>query len=189
MEINNIIQKIYELPENSYNLLCKHFSQVYLPKGHILFESDRIIKEFFFLAQGIVRAFYHDNNGNEITFWFGYEGDPVLSMQSYINNSPGYETIELLENCIFFKIRTEDLYSLYMKDLNIANWGRKLAENELLKTEENFISRQFKTASERYNELMKNNPELFQRVQLGHIASYLGITQVSLSRIRANNKI
>ena len=82
-------------------------------------------------------------------------------------------------------MKKQALHELFGKDIHISNWGRKFAEQELLKTEERFISRQLKTSTERYRELMNNNPDLLQRVQLGYIASYLGITQVSLSRIRA----
>lgn len=106
-------------------------------------------------------------------------------MKSYVANQKGYEDIELLEDCQLYELKTKDLQALFEKDIHIANWGRKFAEQELVKTEERLISRQFKTATERYKDLLKNHPDLIQRVQLGHIASYLGITQVSLSRIRA----
>ncbi len=72
----------------------------------------------------------------------------------------------------------------YATNLEIANWGRKLAEIELIKTEERFISRQLGTAIDRYKKLLEENPSLINRVQLGYIASYLGISQVTLSRIR-----
>ena len=80
------------------------------------------------------------------------------------------------------------LNHLFSEDIHIANWGRKFAEQELMKTEKRLIAQQFKTATERYQDLIDNSPELLQRVQLSYIASYLGITQVSLSRIRANLK-
>ena len=103
-------------------------------------------------------------------------------MKSYVSNQRGYENIELLEEC---EVRKRALHELFCKDIHIANWGREFAEKELLKTEERFIGRQFKTSLERYRDLMNHTPDLLQRVQLGYIASYLGITQVSLSRIRA----
>lgn len=109
-------------------------------------------------------------------------------MRSYVSNQKGYEDIELLENCELYLLKTSDLQKLFEKDIHIANWGRKFAEQELIKTEERLISHQFQTATERYKELLKENPDLIQRVKLGHIASYLGITQVSLSRIRADIK-
>ncbi len=116
------------------------------------------------------------------------EGDPLISLRSYIQGTPGYENIELLETSELYRLRIADLRQLYASDIHLANWGRKLGEQELIKTEERLMSRQFKNAAERYEELLKNQPNLLQRVQLGHIASYLGISQVTLSRIRAEIK-
>lgn len=91
----------------------------------------------------------------------------------------------LLEDGELYKLSTKTLMTFFERDIHLANWGRKFAELELIKAEERLISLQFKSATERYKELLIDNPGLLQRVPLGHIASYLGITQVSLSRIRA----
>lgn len=96
----------------------------------------------------------------------------------------GYENIELLEDCELYKLKIDNLIELYLKDIHIANWGRKLAETELLKLESRMISSEFSPSKERYDELMNSFPSPIQRVPLKYIASYLGITQVSLSRIR-----
>lgn len=187
MSVGQIINQIYALPNASLELLKECISEVSFIKGTILLRAEKVETDFYFIKKGIVRA-YSDTENGEITFWFGREGEAIISMNSYIENKKAYETIELLENCDLYKININELQSLYLKDIHIANFGRKLAEKELVKTEERLISRQFKSAAERYNELLKENPELIQRVQLGHIASYLGITQVSLSRIRAELK-
>src|SRR5690554_3013427 len=159
MTIDQILNQIYNLPKTSLELLKDCILEVSFPKGTILLRADKVEKDIYFIKKGIVRA-YSDTEDNEITFWFGREGETIISMKSYVENQKGYENIELLENCELYKI----------------------------KTEERLISRQFKTATERYKELLKENPDLIQRVQLGYIASYLGITQVSLSRIRAEIK-
>jgi CRP-like cAMP-binding protein len=138
----------------------------------------------YFIRKGFVRAYAYTGD-HEVTFWFGREGEPVLSMKSYVQQQKGYEDIELLEDCELYEIKAADLQRLFQEDIHIANWGRRFAEQELVRTEERLISRQFRTATERYKELLKENPDLVQRVALGNIASYLGITQVSLSRIRA----
>lgn len=187
MNIKEIIDAIYSIPQNSQENLMQHISEVNYPKGFCLMEADKVIPYTYFLKKGIVRA-YASTENNDITFWFGTEGEPIVSMKSYVDEKPGYENIELLEDCEFYRLKTEKLKTLYNEDIHIANWGRKFAERELVKTEELIISRQYKTASERYKDLLKEKPYLLQRVQLGHIASYLGIAQVSLSRIRAELK-
>ena len=181
MDLDQIIDNIGKLPEPSRNALKEIISEVTHPKGHILFRADKVETKVYFIKKGIVRA-YTELADNEITFWFGREGDTVVSMKSYVSNQRGYE---LLEECELYEVRKRALHELFSKDIHIANWGREFAEKELLKTEERFIGRQFKTSLERYRDLMNHTPDLLQRVQLGYIASYLGITQVSLSRIRA----
>lgn len=109
-------------------------------------------------------------------------------MNGYVNNQPGYETIELMEPSVLYKLRHDDLQHLYLDDIHIANWGRRYAETEFIATERRLISFLLTDASERYSRLMADNPEYLQRLPLGSIASYLGITQVSLSRIRAKIK-
>ena len=184
MEISEILNRIYTLPEQSLATLQAKITEVKLPKGTLLLKAKRIEKSLYFIKKGIVRAYAYQNN-HEITFWFGKEGEAVISMNSYIDNKAGYEDIELLENCELYRLKRDAIHSLFEQDIHIANWGRKFAEQELIRTEARLISRQFRTASERYQELLQSNPDLLQRVQLGHIASYLGITQVSLSRIRS----
>jgi len=187
MNLDNIIDNIYPLPDRSKALLKERIYEIAYPKATILFRANRIASKVYFIKKGIVRA-YANQNEEEITFWFGKEGDAVISMKNYVEDQRGYETIELLEPCELYEIQTEDLRALYKNDIEVANWGRKFAEQELVKIEERFISRQCKVAVERYKELMNNDPDLLKRVQLVHIASYLGITPVSLSRIRAELK-
>ena len=175
------------MPQVSVELLAAHLLEVEYPKGYKLLEANKIETKIFFLQKGIVRA-YAPINGEEVTFWFGSEGATVVSLKSYAGNCPGYETVELMEDSVLYVLKREELYELYKKDIHIANWGRKFAETELIKAEEKIISLLFLNASERYRELLEKMPELLQRIPLGNIASFLGITQVSLSRIRTKVK-
>ncbi|MGV4414389.1 Crp/Fnr family transcriptional regulator [Chryseobacterium sp. T1] len=184
MIIEEIINLNFFMPEDSQQLLKRHISEVSFQKNHILMHADRIENNIYFIKKGLVRAFSVIND-SEVSFWFGREGEAILSMKSYLHREKGYESIQLLEDCDFYKINSEVLKGLFKEDINIANWGRILSEEELIKTEERFISRISMNATERYLQLLKQTPDLLLRVQLGHIASYLGITQVSLSRIRA----
>ena len=180
----SILNSIYQLPDESKNLLLNGISEVKHKKGAVLLKADKVEYDIYFIKKGIVRAFATIND-TDITFWFGTEGETVISMKSYVENAKGYENIELLEDCELYKLNSKYLQQLFLENIYIANWGRKFAEQELVKTEERLISRQFRNAKERYMDLLAENPDLLQRVQLGHIASYLGITQVSLSRIRS----
>lgn len=184
MNIDTILDTISPLPDKSKVVLKNLFSEVEFPKDSIILKAGKVEKTIYFIKKGIVRAFVPQEN-QDVTFWFGKEGDVVLPMKSYVDNHQNYENIQLLEDSVLYQLEISVLRELFKSDIHIANWGRKLAEKELVKTEELFISRQFRTASQRYLELLREQPEILQRVQLGYIASFLGITQVSLSRIRA----
>ncbi|WP_207799077.1 Crp/Fnr family transcriptional regulator [Taibaiella soli] len=181
--IQTFIQAIYPLSENALQIMIAQWELVELTKGTILFYEGKTASDIYLIAQGIARAFCYKED-KELTFWFGKEGDFVLSYNSYIYDKPGYESIELLEDSVLYTIGHEELHALYQQNSEIANWGRKLAEQELVRTEERFISQLLQTATDKYNALLEHSPELLQRVPLGHIASFLGVTQVTLSRIR-----
>lgn len=184
MNLEQILTNIYPLPPASLQKLEACITEVYYPRGYILLHADKMEHKIFFIKKGIARGYAYQED-SEVTFWFGKEGDAIVSMKSYVAKQKGYEDIELLEDCELYMLHADSLQTLYMEDIAIANWGRKFAERELIKTEERLIGLQFKTATERYKTLLEESPDLIQRVQLGYIASYLGITQVSLSRIRA----
>lgn len=184
MNFEEIVQKIRVIPEESYKSLEGITSLVSLPKGHILFEAGRINNNIYLIGSGISRA-YVNLEATEVTFGFFGEGTVLLSIQSYVESTAGYESIELLEDCMLFQFKKKDLEELYSKDIHLANWGRKLADQSFLDTERQLISRQFKSSVERYEDFVRDFPQLMNRIKLKHIASYLGMTQVTLSRIRA----
>ena len=187
MDIEQILDRIYPLSESSKLILRSHISELMFPKNFVIIQQDRNEKDFYFIKNGIART-YIQNDGGETTFSFGKEGDTIISFKSYIANEKGYESVELLEDCTVYKLNTQNLRKLYSENIEIANWGMRFAEQLLLNAEERLLARHFGNAADRYEMLLKNYPNLLQRVQLGYIASYLGITQVSLSRIRANIK-
>ena len=89
---------------------------------------------------------------------------------------------------MLYKMNLKQLHELYQQDLEVCNWARQFIEKEFVGTEHRLISSLSMTATERYLRLMKEKPEILQRVQLRHIASYLGISSEHLSRIRASTK-
>ena len=185
MEIKDIINRRHVLPEDSLALLCRSMELVHYPKGHHVLEIGKIERDVYFISKGIVRAFTLVD-GKEVTFWVGKEGATIVSMMGYVRNEPGYETMELMEDSVLYVIKRDELQGLYNEDIHIANWGRRFAETELLDAEVRVITLLLATATERYRDLLDNQSDLLQRLPLGCIASYLGITQVSLSCIRAS---
>ena len=114
--------------------ICESMERVCYPKGYNVLEIGKIERDVFFIAKGIVRA-YTLVDGKEVTFWIGEEGATIVSMMGYVRDQPGYETMELMEDSELYVIKREVLLRLFKEDINIANWGRRFAETELLDAE------------------------------------------------------
>lgn len=155
-----------------------------IQKGKQLMKAGKIEQYFYFIVKGIARIYIRSLE-KEITFCFCAEADVLFSYNSFFNQTAGYETVELLEESCLLRISYKKIKELCERDLSTANFFNRLIGAELVRTEERLISSQSKSATERYADLIETNPQLIQRVQLGYIASYLGISQVTLSRIRA----
>ena len=183
MELREILTKIYPLPKNSLDRIVCEADEIDFDRNTVIIEADRIEKYIYFVKSGLLRA-YVLTDGREITFWIGQEGAVALSMESYINHRPGYESIATLEPTVLYRIPSEKLAGLYETDIHIANWGRKFAETEIIRAERCLIPHLSTTATDRYENLLNQNPALLNRIPLEKLASYLGITPVSLSRIR-----
>ena len=123
-------------------------------------------------------------NGDEITTDFAFEGDWVNSNQSRLNNTPSTISIKAIEDSEVLVIKQKELCDLYLKIPKIERLGRILMEQAYLKIVEQSVELQVLSAKERYENLLTKYPQVFQRVQLYHIANYLGIAPKSLSRIR-----
>ena len=185
IKLKEIINSYYTISEQAFQEIEKLASLVHLPKKTMIFEPNKYEDKFYFIAKGSARVFVIDENGNEISYVLFFEKDNLISFEGYLYQKQSYEFIELLEDSILYQFHTEDLKALYEKHIEIANLGRVLADRFAYSTEQRFIDRLSLSATSRYLKLIENNPEIIQRIPLKYIASYLGITQVSLSRIRS----
>lgn len=185
MELETIINNIHALPKESFAMLAAEGEEVTIDKNIEFIRSGHVEPYIYLIKSGIVRG-YVCSDAKEITFWIGREGEVALSLESYINLKPGYESIVTIEPSVLFRISSASLHALYEKDVHLSNWGRKFAEREILRAEKCLIPQLFTTGKFRYLELLKTDPELLNRIPLEYLASYLGLTPVSLSRIRAS---
>lgn len=157
-----------------------------LPKKHLLLRQGQIAKRIYFIKQGFARAFYHDLDGREHTLWFMGAGDVMISVYSFFTQQTALENIELLEDSVLQSVTYEELQDLYA-DHQIFNYhGRKLTELYYIKSEERAIMLRCKKPAERYGLLLKTYPQIFQHASQAQIASYLGISPETLSRLRAH---
>ncbi|MEO8404207.1 MAG: Crp/Fnr family transcriptional regulator [Chitinophagaceae bacterium] len=183
-QLFNHIRTYYQLSAGAQTALSDCFKQLTLAKGEYLLTEGKVCKHLYFLEQGALRGFYN-LEGKEITYWFGFENDFVTSFHSFITQKPSVENIQLLEGSILWSISKETLSDLFNQFHEIETLVRIAYEKYYIQLEERFINAQFKTAAELYENLVKQTPHILERVPLGQIASYLGISQETLSRIRS----
>jgi CRP-like cAMP-binding protein len=155
-----------------------------LLKGSYLITESKVCDHVYFLEKGCLRGFYN-LDGKEVTYWFAFENNFVTSFYSFITRQPCVENIQLIEDSTLWAISYNDLQSLYDNHPDVERLGRIMHERYYVMLEERFVRNHFKEARDRYENLVVHSPHILQRVPLGHVASYLGITQETLSRIRS----
>lgn len=163
--------------------IADSFQQVVMAKNQHLLTEGKICRYLYFLEKGALRGYYNTGE-KEITHWFAFENDFVTSFHSFTTQQPAVENIQLLEGCILWAISKEQLQQLFNQYHEIERLVRVAYEKYYIRLEERFINAQFKTATQRYADLLQQSAHIVERVPLGHIASYLGISQETLSRIR-----
>lgn len=148
-----------------------------------LLQEGQISRIMFFIEKGCLRTWVN-NNGREITTQFFFEGDKVASIESFRTNQPSLYSIESLEPCILQTISQQDFQNAIE---NLPEIKKELEEHlfrRLLNSQKIFYSYLKNNPQQRYEELIEEHPHIIQRIPQHYIASYLGITSVSLSRIR-----
>jgi CRP/FNR family transcriptional regulator, anaerobic regulatory protein len=156
-----------------------------LPKHYLLQIGGEVCQKIFFIEKGLIRWYYYNEDGRDITDSFATENSFVTAFDSFFQRKPSRYFIELLEDSVIYSMTYDDLEESFEKFPDIQRISRLLLIEVLEQTIEKNAALQFRTAEQRYRYITDKHPDLLQRVSLGHIASYLGITQETLSRIRA----
>ncbi|RPE13711.1 Crp/Fnr family transcriptional regulator [Chitinophaga lutea] len=154
------------------------------PRKHLLQQQQRMATHLYIVGKGMLRSFYR-HKGKEVTTALGLENCVICALDGLLSHEPSFYNIETLEESEIISIAFSDLEALYNDFHEIERLGRLMITRYYLEQEAGLRSLRFKTAEERYRELETTNPELLQRAPLGYLASYLGITQATLSRIRS----
>jgi CRP-like cAMP-binding protein len=160
------------------------FTARFIPKNDYLLREGRVSNEYLFLDHGFMRAFAHDTAGNDVTTNFYSDKQVVFEVSSFFNRTIGRENIQAVTDSEGWMITYEQLNMLFHTLPEFREFGRHILVRGFAGLKTRMLSMITETAEERYENLLKTNPEILQHAQLKHIASYLGITDTSLSRIR-----
>lgn len=155
-----------------------------LPKGAQLTTVGQVADKLFYIAKGLLRSYYYLDD-KEVTSWIASERNFALSARSFLKQEPSSENIELLEESYLLFISYPDLQQLYTFHPVMNLIGRALSEKHLLALDERIFSLRMLNAEERYYRFYQQYPEICARTPLKHIASYLGLSRFTLSRLRS----
>ncbi len=182
--LNSVKSICPELTEHELEKFSENLFVVTLQKKDFFIHSGQIQKEVGFISKGLIRSFYIDNNGNEKTVRFYEENDYATHYTTFITQQPSKYSFQCLETTTMVLLSYENMQWAYKTFPKFEKYGRLIAE-EILKMQQHRIeSFIFQTSEERYLEFIRQSPDLFNRVSLTHLCSYLGIERQTLTRIR-----
>ena len=179
-------RSIHSLNEVAEDALRSVISVNDIPKNKVIQRPESTCRTLYFVEDGIARIFYQKED-HEVTEHFAYDGNMIIRAESLFTGKPTRKGIEAVTDIRLAIIDAQKLFDLFERNHEIEKLFHKVIVREYVASIHRAESLQMMTATERYMELLRATP-LLQHVPLKHIASYLGITQVSLSRIRAGMK-
>jgi len=179
----DFFQKNSNMSLETITTITTHFEDRRFLKNEFFLREGKVC-DLLYLAEGLMRAYTFDLKGNEVTTNFFPKGRQVFDHASFFLQTPSEENIQAVTDCIGYSITFDKMNSIFHSIPEFREYGRGMMVKELVSYKKRTLSMINKTAEQRYEALIKDNKEIFQSAQLKHIASFLGITNSSLSRIR-----
>ncbi|MFY8020607.1 MAG: Crp/Fnr family transcriptional regulator [Bacteroidia bacterium] len=184
MDLVSKINTLSKLTEPAKEWIENHKEEMVFKKNEIILNLQQTCHYLYYIKSGMACGLYL-HNGEEICSWIASEGEFATSYYSFISRKNSYEMISCIEDCLVDAISYKKLHEMYEKFPETERAGRLLLEDYYARLEERLISLQYHTTKERYEDLCMKRPHLINRAPLGKIASYLGMKQETLSRIRS----
>lgn len=181
------LEAIYQHPLITKEQFAEIFAAhqlTHLSKGDFLLKENKMANEYYVLEAGVVRSFVIDYTGNDITINFFVEGDIVIEVSSLFQRIITKENIQALTDCTCWKITFDDFQKLYHSIPGFSEWGRAWMSKNMFRLKQRSVEMFTDSATQRYKKLLDEKPQVLQYAPLKYIATYLGITDTSLSRIR-----
>lgn len=187
MEIIQAMCAVHSLSDKSKKLLGELVTERSYPKGHHLLNLWQVPQHFYFLVKGAGRVYYM-REGQDISDYLALDMSFVGAVPALFTGEPSHKAVELLEDSVVQSFIYRDFEKLCDENLELGTLGRKMAVLAVLQGQKRIEDLRFLSAAERYRELLQKYPGITNRISLKHLASYLGTTQVSLSRIRGGKQ-
>lgn len=187
MEKLILLHNVYRHPlltEKDLEEISALHKQIVFNKGDFYLQKGESPSSYLILEKGLMRSYVYDYDGNEITTHFFTEHDVVIEVLSLFKHTTSEEWIQALTDCVCWEIDFEAFQKLFHAIPGMSEWGRSWFSEELTGFKQRSVQMITQQASERYLKLLKEKPEIIRQAPLKQIATYLGITDTSLSRIR-----
>lgn len=187
MEKDSVLYKEFKdllLSKEEQRLIFSGYEKIVVKKDELLLKKGAIVNNYYLVENGFLRSFVLDIEGNQVTTGFYTEGNIVLEETSFFLRTATQENIEVLEDSVLWSKNFVVFQEHFNASEKYREWGRAHLAKNFFEFKQRSLSMITKTAKERYLDLLENQPEVLQKASLKHIASYLGITDTSLSRIR-----
>jgi CRP-like cAMP-binding protein len=177
------LSRFHPLSKEAEEALLTICSAITIKKNQDLQSIGHTCRTIYFINKGIGRVYYY-KDGIDVTEYFAFENNLIARVESLFTGKPSRKAIQILEDAEILAISASGLSRLYDAFPEMERLARKITEAAYVENVNRLESLQFHSAEERYKALLAEAPDILKRVPLKYIASYLGITQVSLSRIR-----
>jgi len=187
MNPSSILKSIYQHPQLNSAACAKIIAAhktVHFEKREAILKEGQQSNAYYCMESGLARAFAVNSAGKDITTGFFSSGNVVIEVASLFLRVPTEENIEAVTACVCWKINFRDFEALFEKIPGFAEWGRTWMSNSLLENKLRSLHMITDSAKDRYLRLQKEQPLIIQQAPLKQIATYLGVTDTSLSRIR-----
>jgi len=184
MQLNSFLASFRIFTDQEIEEALGLFSKRSLKKGDYFIREGQLCSEVAFIEKGALRSFYVSPDGKEMTYCFRFPGEMVAAYSAFITGKGSVEYIQALSDVEMRVIPKEKIDSLLSKSPSWILFLKIIAEQQYLEMEDRVFRLQRDSAPERYQNLLDNQPEYIQQISVQHLASYLGITQRHLSRIR-----
>jgi CRP-like cAMP-binding protein len=180
----DFVRQVLPMPPNKAQELVGRFQEREIAKNEYILREGSICRESHYIEEGLMRAFTYDLDGNDVSTAFYSVRDGAADIFSFFKQVPSKENIQAVTDCKTWCITHEDMQISFHTLPEFREFGRLNIINQYGLLKQRMLSMLQETADQRYANLILSNPEIFQYAPLKHIASYLGITDTSLSRIR-----